>query len=52
MTLVCSPLSSATNGAALWADGGVVRSILYRPYIVDAVIGYGKTHGVHGTALD
>jgi NAD(P)-dependent dehydrogenase (short-subunit alcohol dehydrogenase family) len=25
---VCSPLSSATNGAALRADGGVVRSIL------------------------
>lgn len=25
---VCSPLSSATNGAALRADGGVVRSII------------------------
>jgi NAD(P)-dependent dehydrogenase (short-subunit alcohol dehydrogenase family) len=25
---VCSPLSSATNGAALRADGGVVRSLL------------------------
>lgn len=24
---VCSPLSSATNGAALRVDGGVVRSI-------------------------
>jgi NAD(P)-dependent dehydrogenase (short-subunit alcohol dehydrogenase family) len=24
---VCSPLASATNGAALRADGGVVRSI-------------------------
>ncbi|MGO9519217.1 MAG: SDR family NAD(P)-dependent oxidoreductase [Candidatus Korobacteraceae bacterium] len=28
VTFVCSPLSSATNGAALRADGGVVRSIL------------------------
>ncbi len=26
VTFVCSPLSSATNGAALRADGGVVRS--------------------------
>ena len=25
---VCSPLSSATNGAALRVDGGVVRSIV------------------------
>jgi NAD(P)-dependent dehydrogenase (short-subunit alcohol dehydrogenase family) len=28
VAFVCSPLSSATNGAALRADGGVVRSIL------------------------
>jgi NAD(P)-dependent dehydrogenase (short-subunit alcohol dehydrogenase family) len=28
VTFVCSPISSATNGAALRADGGVVRSIL------------------------
>src|SRR5881296_2178858 len=28
VTFVCSPLSSATNGAALRADGGVVRSII------------------------
>jgi len=28
VTFVCSPVSSATNGAALRADGGVVRSIL------------------------
>jgi NAD(P)-dependent dehydrogenase (short-subunit alcohol dehydrogenase family) len=28
VTFICSPLSSATNGAALRADGGVVRSIL------------------------
>ncbi len=28
VTFVCSPLSSATNGAALRADGGVLRSIL------------------------
>lgn len=28
VTFLCSPLSSATNGAALRADGGVVRSIL------------------------
>ncbi len=28
VTFVCSPRSSATNGAALRADGGVVRSIL------------------------
>jgi NAD(P)-dependent dehydrogenase (short-subunit alcohol dehydrogenase family) len=28
VTFVCSPLSSATNGAALRADGGVVRSIV------------------------
>src|SRR3954463_747719 len=28
VTYVCSPLSSATNGAALRVDGGVVRSIL------------------------
>ena len=28
VTFVCSPLSSATNGAALRVDGGVVRSIL------------------------
>jgi len=28
VTFLCSPLSSATNGAALRADGGVVRSIV------------------------
>jgi NAD(P)-dependent dehydrogenase (short-subunit alcohol dehydrogenase family) len=28
VTFVCSPLSSATNGAAVRADGGVVRSII------------------------
>ena len=28
VTFVCSPLSSAINGAALRADGGVVRSII------------------------
>ena len=28
VTFVCSPLSSATNGAALRVDGGVVRSLL------------------------
>jgi len=28
VTFVCSPLSSATNGAALRVDGGVVRSII------------------------
>jgi NAD(P)-dependent dehydrogenase (short-subunit alcohol dehydrogenase family) len=28
VAFVCSPVSSATNGAALRADGGVVRSIL------------------------
>jgi NAD(P)-dependent dehydrogenase (short-subunit alcohol dehydrogenase family) len=28
VTYVCSPVSSATNGAALRVDGGVVRSIL------------------------
>jgi NAD(P)-dependent dehydrogenase (short-subunit alcohol dehydrogenase family) len=28
VAFVCSPLASATNGAALRADGGVVRSIL------------------------
>jgi NAD(P)-dependent dehydrogenase (short-subunit alcohol dehydrogenase family) len=28
VAFMCSPLSSATNGAALRADGGVVRSIL------------------------
>jgi NAD(P)-dependent dehydrogenase (short-subunit alcohol dehydrogenase family) len=28
VTYVSSPLSSATNGAALRVDGGVVRSIL------------------------
>jgi len=28
VAFVCSPLSSATNGAALRADGGVVRAIL------------------------
>jgi NAD(P)-dependent dehydrogenase (short-subunit alcohol dehydrogenase family) len=28
VAFVCSPISSATNGAALRADGGVVRSIL------------------------
>ena len=28
VAFVCSPLSSATNGAALRADGGVVRSII------------------------
>jgi len=25
---VCSPLSAATNGAALRVDGGVVRSLI------------------------
>jgi NAD(P)-dependent dehydrogenase (short-subunit alcohol dehydrogenase family) len=28
VTFVCSPLSSATKGAALRVDGGVVRSIV------------------------
>jgi NAD(P)-dependent dehydrogenase (short-subunit alcohol dehydrogenase family) len=28
VAFLCSPLSSATNGAAVRADGGVVRSIL------------------------
>ena len=28
VTFLCSPLASATNGAAVRADGGVVRSIL------------------------
>jgi NAD(P)-dependent dehydrogenase (short-subunit alcohol dehydrogenase family) len=28
VAFVCSPVSSATNGEALRADGGVVRSIL------------------------
>lgn len=28
VTFICSPLSSATNGAALRVDGGVVRSIV------------------------
>jgi len=28
VTFVCSPLSAAVNGAALRADGGVVRSII------------------------
>jgi NAD(P)-dependent dehydrogenase (short-subunit alcohol dehydrogenase family) len=28
VTFLCSPISSATNGAALRADGGVVRSIV------------------------
>jgi hypothetical protein len=28
ITFVCSPVSSATNGASLRADGGVVRSIV------------------------
>jgi len=28
VAFVCSPLSSATNGAALRADGGVVRAIV------------------------
>jgi enoyl-[acyl-carrier-protein] reductase (NADH) len=28
VTYVCSPLSSATNGAALRVDGGVVRSLI------------------------
>jgi len=28
VTFVASPLSSATNGAALRVDGGVVRSII------------------------
>ncbi len=28
VAFVCSPVSSATNGAALRADGGVIRSIL------------------------
>ena len=28
VAFLCSPVSSATNGAAVRADGGVVRSIL------------------------
>ena len=28
VAFVCSPVSSATNGPALWADGGVVSSIV------------------------
>jgi NAD(P)-dependent dehydrogenase (short-subunit alcohol dehydrogenase family) len=28
VAFVCSPLSSATNGAALRVEGGVVRSIV------------------------
>jgi NAD(P)-dependent dehydrogenase (short-subunit alcohol dehydrogenase family) len=28
VAFVCSPLSEATNGAALRVDGGVVRSIV------------------------
>ncbi len=28
VAFVCSPVSSATNGAALRVDGGVVRSIV------------------------
>jgi NAD(P)-dependent dehydrogenase (short-subunit alcohol dehydrogenase family) len=28
IVFVCSPLSSATNGAALRVDGGVVRAIV------------------------
>jgi len=28
VTCVCSPLASATNGAALRVDGGVVRSVI------------------------
>jgi NAD(P)-dependent dehydrogenase (short-subunit alcohol dehydrogenase family) len=28
VAFLCSPLSSATNGAAVRADGGVVRSIV------------------------
>ena len=28
VTYLCSPLSSATNGAAIRVDGGVVRSIV------------------------
>ena len=28
VTYVCSPLASATNGAALRVDGGVVRSVV------------------------
>ena len=28
VAFLCSPLSAATNGAAVRADGGVVRSIL------------------------
>jgi NAD(P)-dependent dehydrogenase (short-subunit alcohol dehydrogenase family) len=28
VTYICSPLASATNGAALRVDGGVVRSIV------------------------
>jgi NAD(P)-dependent dehydrogenase (short-subunit alcohol dehydrogenase family) len=28
VAVVCSPLSSATNGAALRVDGGVMRSII------------------------
>jgi len=27
VAFVCSPLSSATNGAALRADGGVIKTI-------------------------
>ena len=28
IAFVCSPVSSATNGASLRADGGVVRSVI------------------------
>ena len=28
ITFVCSPVSSATNGASLLADGGVVRTVV------------------------
>ena len=28
IVFVCSPVSSATNGASLRADGGVVRSVI------------------------
>jgi NAD(P)-dependent dehydrogenase (short-subunit alcohol dehydrogenase family) len=28
VAFVCSPLASATNGAALRVDGGVVRSVI------------------------
>ena len=28
VAFVCSPLSSSINGAALWVDGGVVKSMI------------------------